>query len=357
MADLRTPETDRAERAEPAAAGIQIRGLTKVFGPAPQRVLPLVQAGVDRPTLLAEHGHALALRHIDLDIAAGQVQVVMGLSGSGKSTLLRHINRLIEPTAGQVLVTQGEQVHDVTRMDAQALRAFRRGQVAMVFQRFALLPHLNVLDNAAYGLRVSGMATDARQRSAREWLARVGLQGQDMQFPDQLSGGMQQRLGLARALANNAPILLMDEPFSALDPVTRADMQGLLADLQRALRKTVVFITHDLDEALRLGDRVAILRDGELVQQGAGEDIVLRPADAQIAQFVRGVNRGQVLRCASLVVAGARVVGPDLPADMLIADAARQLSAENHPAANVSDSNGRHLGLVHLAALVAAMTA
>ncbi|MDO9285738.1 MAG: ATP-binding cassette domain-containing protein, partial [Aquabacterium sp.] len=281
--------------AEPAPS-LQLQGLTQIFGPAPRAHLAAVMAGLGRDELRARHGHTLALRDVSLQLQGGAISVVMGLSGSGKSTLLRHLNRLIEPTAGRVLC--GEV--DVTALDAPGLRAFRQRSMAMVFQRFALLPHRTVLQNVGYALELQGVASAEREARARHWLARVGLAGHEQDWPATLSGGMQQRVGLARALAADAPVLLMDEAFSALDPLHRVDMQDLLLDLQRELRKTVVFITHDLDEALRLADHLVILRDGAVVQQGSATDIVLRPADAQVRRFVRDVNRGRVLRCAAL---------------------------------------------------------
>jgi glycine betaine/proline transport system ATP-binding protein len=215
----------------------------------------------------------------------------MGLSGSGKSTLIRHFNRLIEPTAGQILV-DGQ---DVMALGPRELEQFRQRTMSMVFQRFGLFPHRNVLDNAAYGLQVQGMPKAEREAKARHWLEQVGLKGFEKQYPRQLSGGMQQRVGLARALATDADILLMDEAFSALDPLIRREMQDQLLALQAKLNKTIVFITHDLDEALRLGNRIAILKDGELVQEGAPEDILLNPANDYVQAFLQDVNRGKVL--------------------------------------------------------------
>jgi glycine betaine/proline transport system ATP-binding protein len=236
----------------------------------------------------AKHGHVLGLKDINISMPAGGIQVIMGLSGSGKSTLIRHINRLIDPTSGEVVI--GDE--DVVKMDDAQLREFRRHQTAMVFQKFALLPHRTVLENTLYGLEIQGAPRSRHIGCAMRWIERVGLKGFESKYPNQLSGGMQQRVGLARALANDAPILLMDEAFSALDPLIRVDMQTVLLDLQKEIKKTIVFITHDLDEALRLGDRIAILRDGEVVQQGTGQDIVMNPADDYIASFVREVNRG-----------------------------------------------------------------
>ncbi|WP_338639676.1 glycine betaine/L-proline ABC transporter ATP-binding protein [Burkholderia pyrrocinia] len=283
------------------SGGIAIRNLYKIFGPKAASHVDAVKNGLSKAELLAQTGHVLGLRNINLDIPAGSIQVIMGLSGSGKSTLIRHINRLIDPTAGEVLIGGV----DVCRMKLKELREFRRRQTAMVFQKFALLPHHNVLENVIYGLEVCGVARNTSVDTAMRWLERVGLKGFEQRYPNQLSGGMQQRVGLARALSMDAPVLLMDEAYSALDPLIRMDMQTVLLDLQKEIRKTIVFITHDLDEALRLGDQIAILRDGNIVQQGTKQDIVLRPADEYVTNFVRQVNRGRVV-CVEDVMAPLR---------------------------------------------------
>ena len=227
-------------------------------------------------------GETRALNNVSLDIPSGGVFVVMGLSGSGKSTLIRHINRLIEPTSGTITFDG----RDVTALDAQAMRDFRRRSVSMVFQGFGLMPHMTVLDNAAFGLMARGEPKDQARTTARDWLRAVGLDGREGAYPDELSGGMKQRVGLARALATGTDTLLMDEAFSALDPLIRADMQDLLLDLRRKSNTTVVFVTHDLAEAVKIGDRIAILRDGEVVQTGTPAEIIDHPADAYIARFV-----------------------------------------------------------------------
>jgi glycine betaine/proline transport system ATP-binding protein len=338
-----------------APTGVRIRHLYKIFGPTPEKVLPMVREGMGKQQLRDEHGHVLGLRDINIDMPAGAIQVVMGLSGSGKSTLIRHVNRLIDPTDGQVLVDEEGQEVDVVRMSPRRLRRFRRERTAMVFQKFALFPHLTVLENAEYGLRVQGVPRRQRRERALRWIERVGLAGYEDSYPNQLSGGMQQRVGLARALANDAPILLMDEAFSALDPLIRSEMQGVLLDIQQEVGKTIVFITHDLEEALRLGDRIAILRDGEVVQQGTGQQIVLQPANDYIAHFVKDVNRGRVIRCRTLMRPGAPVEGPAVDAGLVIEEAARQLSAAGMDQANVVGARGRHLGVIGLADIVAAM--
>lgn len=341
--------------AETRQTGIQIRNLYKLFGPTPDKFLEPVRQGMSKQELRDQHGHVLGLRDINIDMPAGGIQVVMGLSGSGKSTLIRHVNRLIDPTAGQVLVQTDGKEADVVAMRQRELLQFRREQTAMVFQKFALFPHFTVLENVEYGLQVQGVKRKLRHEHAMRWVERVGLKGYEDHYPNQLSGGMQQRVGLARALTNDAPILLMDEAFSALDPLIRSDMQSVLLDLQQEIGKTIVFITHDLDEALRLGDRIAILRDGEVVQQGSGQQIVLKPADDYIASFVRDVNRGRVIRCRTLMQPNPPIQGPTVDASLVIEEAARLLSAEAQDAANVVNAKGRHLGTIAMSDIIAAM--
>ncbi len=246
---------------------------------------------MNKEALLAETGHTLGLHDVSLTVEEGEIFVIMGLSGSGKSTLIRHFNRLIDPTDGQILV-DGQ---DVMALSNRELEQFRRQKMSMVFQRFGLLPHRTVLKNVAYGLEVQGIPKKDREETALEWIETVGLSGFENQYPDQLSGGMQQRVGLARALANNPDILLMDEAFSALDPLIRSQMQDQLVELQEKLHKTIVFITHDLDEALRIGDKIAILKDGVISQIGTPAQILLEPADDYVRAFVRDVNRARVL--------------------------------------------------------------
>ncbi len=277
---------------------ISIRNLYKVFGPEPQAALERVMAGMDKTELLEKHHHVLGLRDINVDMRDGEVTVIMGLSGSGKSTLIRHFNRLIEPTAGQVEV-DGENVLGYGEED---LRNLRRSMMSMVFQRFALLPHRTVIENAATSLKVRGIGKSEYLAEAQKWLDRVGLAGYDNRYPHQLSGGMQQRVGIARALTSNSPIMLMDEAFSALDPLIRTDMQDLLLELQTELHKTIVFITHDLDEALKIADHLVILKDGFIVQQGEPQHILLNPNDPYIEDFVSDINRARVLRVRSIMI-------------------------------------------------------
>ncbi|PMH44547.1 glycine betaine/L-proline ABC transporter ATP-binding protein [Vibrio sp. 10N.286.49.B3] len=270
---------------------IRIKNLYKVFGRNEKKVLEEVKAGKSKDTILSETGHTVGLSDINLDIYPGEIFVIMGLSGSGKSTLIRHFNRLIEPTAGEIEIAGS----DVMKLNDKELQDFRRHKMSMVFQRFGLMPHRTVLQNIAYGLQVQGIKKSQREESAKQWLETVGLDGYANQYPGQLSGGQQQRVGLARALCTDADILLMDEAFSALDPLIRSEMQDQLIGLQDKLHKTIVFITHDLDEALRLGDRIAILRDGILVQQGEPVDILLNPIDDYVEAFVKDVNRARAL--------------------------------------------------------------
>ena len=269
---------------------VELKLLTKLFGAREKEAVTLVEQGADKATILARTGCSLALRRVSLDVEEGEIFVLIGLSGSGKSTLIRHINRLIDPTAGEVLVDG----RNVLGFNAEALRDYRRRSVSMVFQGFGLMPHMTVLDNAAFGLLARGEPKDQAHATARDWLHAVGLEARESAFPDELSGGMKQRVGLARALATGTDTLLMDEAFSALDPLIRAEMQDLLLDLRRKSNPTVVFVTHDLAEAVRIGDRIAILRAGEVVQTGTPSDIVDRPADDYVARFVSvaGLRRG-----------------------------------------------------------------
>jgi len=335
----------------PEVGGISLRNICKVFGREPGAHVEAVRRGEGKAELLARTGHVIGLRDVSLDVAAGRIQVIMGLSGSGKSTLIRHINRLIEPTAGDIRV-DGK---DILSLGARELREFRQRQMAMVFQKFALLPHRTVLGNVGYGLEIRGTSTTERQDIAHRWIHRVGLDGFADKYPNQLSGGMQQRVGLARALATETPILLMDEAFSALDPLIRLDMQSMLIDLQRDIGRTIVFITHDLGEALRLGDRVAILRDGELIQDGAPSDILLRPADPYVESFVREVNRGRVLSVGSLAGPTNGTAAIALAADLTLEAAARRMTDVGADIADIIDAGGNRVGQVDLRGIVAAM--
>nr|PZN38484.1 MAG: ABC transporter ATP-binding protein [Bacillota bacterium] len=283
---------------------IEVKGLTKIFGPQPHKALALLEQGLSKEEVMARTGHSVGLYNVSLSIGEGEVFVIMGLSGSGKSTLIRCLNRLIEPTAGEIRL-RGQNLLD---LDEKGLRALRQRTMAMVFQRFGLLPHRTVLENVAYGLEVQKVPRREREERARRWLEVVGLKGWEKAYPRQLSGGMQQRVGIARALCTDPEILLMDEPFSALDPLIRREMQDELLALQSRLNKTIVFITHDLDEALRLGNRIAILRDGRVVQVGTPEEILSNPADDYVAEFTRDVNRSRVLTARSVMYKPRAVV-------------------------------------------------
>ncbi len=277
---------------------IAIRDLYKVFGPNPLAALKAMrEEGLDKPKLLERHGHVLGLENINVEAKAAEITVIMGLSGSGKSTLIRHVNRLIDPTFGEI-VFDGR---DILRCTDEELRRIRREQISMVFQKFALLPHKTVAENAALALEVRGISRDEYIPKAEKWLDRVGLQGYGESYPHQLSGGMQQRVGIARALTSNADVMLMDEAYSALDPLIRTDMQDLLLELQQELQKTILFITHDLDEALKLADHLVILKDGRIVQQDEPQTILLEPSDPYIVDFVSDINRARVLRVRTVM--------------------------------------------------------
>ncbi|WP_072090661.1 quaternary amine ABC transporter ATP-binding protein [Candidatus Pelagibacter communis] len=271
---------------------IEIKNVYKIFGNNPQSVMQMVRDGANKEEVLEQTGHTVGLDNVSLNIEEGETFVCMGLSGSGKSTLIRHLNRLIDPTDGEIFV-EGT---NIMSFNKEQLIDFRRHKMSMVFQRFGLFPHKTVLQNVGYGLEMQGKPEDERDRTAMEKIEAVGLTGFENQFPNQLSGGMQQRVGLARALATDSDIMLMDEAFSALDPLIRSDMQKQLLDLQSELKKTIVFITHDLDESLRLGDHIGILNAGKLVQVGTPVDIIMNPADDYVKAFVKDVNRAKVIK-------------------------------------------------------------
>lgn len=330
---------------------IKIKNLYKVFGADTKSAMELVRKGISKQDLLEKHSHVLGLRDINIDIPEKGISVIMGLSGSGKSTLIRHINRLIEPTEGQVVIDD----IDILGMSIEELRTFRRNKASMVFQKFALFPHRTVMQNTAYGLTIQKIAEKEAIERSQHWIERVGLSGFENHYPAQLSGGMQQRVGLARALTTDAEILLMDEAFSALDPLIRTDMQGILLDLQAELNKTIVFITHDLDEALRIGDGITILRDGEIIQQGSPQDIVMKPADDYIADFIKDVNRSRVLQVRSIMVPTESGNGPHLDQNMPLEDALSRLSSEGVSEGSVVDESGKVIGQVALAVAVEAI--
>ena len=286
---------------------IEINNVYKIFGSNPKSILPMVKEGASKEEILDKTGHTVGLDNVTLKIEEGEIFVCMGLSGSGKSTLIRHLNRLIDPTDGEIIV-EGT---NVMSLNKQQLIEFRRHKMSMVFQRFGLFPHRTVIDNVGYGLEMQGVAEAERKKTAMEKIEAVGLSGFENQYPAQLSGGMQQRVGLARALANDTDIMLMDEAFSALDPLIRSDMQKQLIDLQSELKKTIVFITHDLDESLRLGDHIGILNHGKLVQVGTPVDIIMNPADDYVKAFVKDVNRTKVIKAKTIMKSKENVNGID----------------------------------------------
>ncbi|WP_442593860.1 quaternary amine ABC transporter ATP-binding protein [Neobacillus sp. D3-1R] len=270
---------------------IKVDGITKIFGKNIKQALQQLKNGLTKTEILSNTGCTVGVNQADFEVHSGEIFVIMGLSGSGKSTLVRMLNRLIEPTSGKVLI-DGK---DVVTMKKEELRQIRRQKISMVFQKFALFPHYTVLENTEYGLEIQGVTKEERQKKAVEALHLVGLKGYENQYPNQLSGGMQQRVGLARALANEPDILLMDEAFSALDPLIRKDMQDELLELQSSVEKTIVFITHDLDEALRIGDRIALMKDGNIVQIGTPEEILMNPSNQYVERFVEDVDLSKVL--------------------------------------------------------------
>ena len=320
---------------------ISVKSLWKVFGRNPERVLRDEYADKDKSFFQSEFGNVVGLRDVNFEVRKGETFVVMGLSGSGKSTLVRCLLRLIDPTSGEVVIG-GE---DITKMNDKELEAFRRAKIAMVFQHYGLLPHRNVLDNAAWGLEVQGVAKEERYERTRKVLALVGLAGWEDSYPRQLSGGMQQRVGLARALVVNTDILLMDEPFSGLDPLIRRQMQDELLNLQTELQKTIVFITHDLNEALKLGDHIAIMHDGEVAQIGSPEDIVLRPEDEYVGDFTQDVRLESVLTASKVMVGPkATVMGRQGPRAAL-----HTIGESDGDVAWVVDSREKYMGLLSIA--------
>ncbi|MYL30615.1 MULTISPECIES: betaine/proline/choline family ABC transporter ATP-binding protein [Halobacillus] len=276
---------------------IQVENLSKIFGKNAKKATKYLDEGQTKEEILEKTGNTVGVNRASFNVEEGEIFVIMGLSGSGKSTLVRLINRLIEPTEGSVLI-DGE---DLAKMDSRSLREVRRQKLSMVFQKFGLFPHRTVLENTEFGLEVQGIDKSERKKKAEESLELVGLGGYIHQFPGQLSGGMQQRVGLARALANDPEVLLMDEAFSALDPLIRKEMQDELLDLQETMKKTILFITHDLDEALRIGDRIALMKDGRIVQIGTPEEILVNPANDYVEKFVEDVDRSKVLTAENIM--------------------------------------------------------
>ena len=341
----RLPVTATAALSSTAVeACLSVRGLWKVFGPKATQVAGNPElAALSRRDLMDQHATTAAVRDVSFDVAPGEVFVVMGLSGSGKSTLVRCLTRLIPATSGSV-VFEGS---DILQADEKSLRELRRRKFSMVFQNFGLLPHRRVLENVWYGLEVAGVGKADRARRAQEVVDLVGLSGYEGSYPDQLSGGMQQRVGLARALAGDPEVLFFDEPFSALDPLIRRDMQNEVVRLHREVGKTMVFITHDLNEALRLGDRILIMRDGQFVQCGTGDELIGAPADDYVQDFVRDVPRAGVLTLRWIMRQPGpddALDGPELGPDVVVREATRAVLAADRPVKVVRD--GRLLGIV-----------
>ena len=312
------------------APAISVRSLWKVFGPQADKIVGTPYADLPRDQLLADTGCTAAVRDVTFDVAEGEVFVVMGLSGSGKSTLVRCLPRLIDSTAGEVII-EGE---DILKANEKQLRHLRRTEFSMVFQHFGLLPHRKVIDNVAYPLEIQGVKKEDRYSRAEEVIQLVGLGGYANSYPEQLSGGMQQRVGLARALVVDPDVMFLDEPFSALDPLIRRDMQDEVIRLHRELGKTMVFITHDLSEAMKLGDRIAIMRDGAVVQMGTAMDLVLHPADAYVEDFLRDIPKSHVLTLDTIarpLREGESGDGPPVPGDTIIKEATHQIIASVAP--------------------------
>ena len=331
---------------------IKVNQLYKIFGDNANETLDLVKKGVSKDDLLERSKCELGLNSINQNIKKAKVQVVMGLSGSGKSTLIRHLNRLIEPTSGQILVNN----EDILSLSPKDLVQFRQNNMSMVFQKFALFPHKTVLQNVGYGLAIQNITKDEWMEKAKKWISRVGLDGYETYYPGQLSGGMQQRVGLARALATDAEILLMDEAFSALDPLIRSEMQNILLDLQNELHKTIIFITHDLDEALKIGDRIAILRDGSMIQDGDPQEIIMNPADDYVSDFIKDINRARVIEAKSIMTpTNTKSTGPVVQETMVLEDILQIMSDAPSKPVTIENSKGIITGKIEMANLIEGM--
>jgi len=343
MAEITEIEPGAEDLGEPK---IRCRNLWKVFGRNPDRILRDLDPALSRKQVQENTGHVIAVKDVSFEVQQGETFVVMGLSGSGKSTLVRCISRLVEPTAGQIVIDGA----DVTAMSERQLIDLRRHKMSMVFQHFGLLPHRRVIDNVAYGLEVQGMAKAERHKKSQEVLELVGLGGWENNYPRELSGGMQQRVGLARALAVDPEIMLFDEPFSALDPLIRREMQDELLRLQSVVRKTMIFITHDFLEAVKMGDHIAIMKDGEFVQVGTPEEVVARPADDYVRAFSEDVPRHKVLNASSIMVADNVTVAPGEAAGAAL----QRMRERGRAAAFVIGPDGEYLGTLSATAAEAA---
>ena len=326
---------------------IKIKNLYKIFGNNTTEALNLVKTGISKEELLDKTNCVLGLNNINLDIPKGKIHVIMGLSGSGKSTLIRHLNRLIEPTFGEITI-DGVNVLELNNKD---LLEYRQKNMSMVFQKFALFPHKTILENISYGLMVQNISEQIYKEKSQFWLKRVGLEGYDNYYPNQLSGGMQQRVGLARALATDAEILLMDEAFSALDPLIRAEMQDVLIDLQLELKKTIVFITHDLDEALKIGERISILRDGFVVQDDNPQNIILNPSDDYVSDFIKDINRSRVIKAKSIMTKSVSITKENVPiidSEMVLEEVLQEITKTKNYFVLVKDKKDKIIGRITL---------
>ena len=331
---------------------IKINQLYKIFGDGQENALELVKNGIGKEELLEKSNCVLGLNNINLNIEKAKIQVVMGLSGSGKSTLIRHLNRLIEPTSGEIHVNN----INILELSDKELVQFRQNNMSMVFQKFALFPHKTILQNVGYGLVVQNIPKEEWIEKATKWINRVGLEGYETYYPGQLSGGMQQRVGLARALATDAEILLMDEAFSALDPLIRSEMQNILLDLQNELHKTIIFITHDLDEALKIGDRIAILRDGSMIQDSDPQEIIMNPADDYVSDFIKDINRARVIQAKSIMTpTKTKSSGPVVQENIVLEDILQIMSEDPSKPVTIKDSKGNITGKIEMGNLIDGM--
>lgn len=319
---------------------IEVKDVYKIFGNHPKKVYTLLEKGISKEEILEKTGNTVAVQNVSFKVKPKETFVVMGLSGSGKSTLIRTLNRLIEPTSGEIIV-HGE---NITKSDKKQLREFRRHKMSMVFQRFALLPHKTIQKNVEYGLEIQGIDKNERKKKAYESLELVGLKGYENSYPSELSGGMQQRVGLARALATDPDILLMDEAFSALDPLIKKDMQDQLLELQEKVHKTIIFITNDLDEALKLGNRIAIMKDGKIVQIGTAEEILSNPADDYVREFVQDVDRSKVILAESIMQKPIERLFPSDSPKLAL----RKMRHAGISSALVTSTNRKLLGIAYL---------
>ena len=330
---------------------IKIKSLYKIFGSNTTEALNLVKEGISKEKLLEKTNCVLGLNDINLDVPKGKIHVIMGLSGSGKSTLIRHLNRLIEPTFGEITIDGV----NVLKLNSKELLEYRQKNMSMVFQKFALFPHKTILENISYGLIVQNISQDIYEKKSKFWLKRVGLEGYESYYPNQLSGGMQQRVGLARALATDAEILLMDEAFSALDPLIRAEMQDILIDLQLELKKTIVFITHDLDEALKIGERISILRDGSIVQDDNPQKIILNPSDKYVSDFIKDINRSRVIKAKSIMTKSVSIKKENVPiidSEMVLEEVLQEVTKTKHYFVYVKNNKNKIIGKITLKQLL-----